>query len=60
MAKETNGSPNENIRQSTQIGTTNEAQEESNERNVDALLRTLKVIINVFRTFNWVTKERWP
>ncbi len=37
-----NCSPNENIQQSTKIGTPNEAKEEGDERNVDALLKTPK------------------
>ncbi len=35
-------------------------QKKGDERNVGALLRTLKATVNVFRTLNWVTKEGWP
>ncbi len=55
-----NGSPNENTQQSTEIGTPNEVQKEHDEGNVDALLRTPKIIVNAFGTFNWVTKKGWP
>jgi hypothetical protein len=40
--KETNGSPSEKTQQSTKTRTPNEVQEEGDERNVDALLRTPK------------------
>jgi hypothetical protein len=34
-------------------------QEEGDEGNVDALLRTLKAIINVFKTLDWVMEKGW-
>ncbi len=55
-----NGSPSENTQQCTKIGRPNEAQEEGDEGNVNALLKTPQATINVFKTFDWVTKEGWP
>ncbi len=55
--KKTTSSPNEDIQQSTKTGTPNEVQEEGDERNVDALLKTT---INVFRMFDWFTKKGQP
>jgi hypothetical protein len=55
----TTNSPNENTQQSTGTKTPKETQEEGDERNVDASLRTPKVIVNVFRMFNWFMEERW-
>ncbi len=34
-------------------------QEECDEGIVDALLRIIEAIINVFRMFNWVTEKGW-
>jgi hypothetical protein len=56
-AKKTISSPNEDIQQSTKIGTPIEVQEEGDEKNVDASLNTPKAIINVFRMLDWFTKE---
>jgi len=50
--EETNGSPNKNTQQSTEIGTPNKTQENRDEENVDALLKTPKAIVNAFGTFN--------
>jgi hypothetical protein len=58
--EETNGSPSEDIQQSTKTRTPNETQEERDEGNVDAMLKTLDAIVNVFGTLDWVTKEGWP
>jgi hypothetical protein len=58
--EETNGSPNENTQQSTKTRTPNETQEERDEGNVDAMLKTLDAIVNVFGTLDWVTKKGWP
>ncbi len=56
--EETYGSPSENIQQSSETGTPNEAQEECDEENVDALLRTPDITINAFGTLDW--EEGWP
>jgi hypothetical protein len=47
--EKTTSSPSEDTQQSTEIGTTNEVQEEGDERNVDASLKTPEATINVFR-----------
>ncbi len=52
MAEKTNGSPSEDIQQFIKIGKPNEAQEEGDERNVDASLRTQEAIVNVFGMFD--------
>jgi hypothetical protein len=57
-SKKTNGSPNEDTQQSTNIRTPNEAQE-GDEENVDSLPRTGEAIVNVFKMFEWVMKEGW-
>jgi len=49
----------EDIKQSTQTRTPNEMQKEGDEGNVDALLRILEATVNVFKMFDWVTKEGW-
>jgi hypothetical protein len=35
-------------------------QKEHDEGNVDALLRTPKITVNVFGTLNWVMEKGWP
>jgi hypothetical protein len=47
--KKTTNWPSENIQQSTKTGTPNKVQEQGDERNVDASLKTPKATINVFR-----------
>ncbi len=59
MAEKTNGSPSEDIQQFIKIGKPNEAQEEGDEKNVDASLRTQEAIVNVFGMFDQVTEEGW-
>jgi hypothetical protein len=34
-------------------------QKEGDEGNVDALLRIFEATVNVFKNFDWVTKEGW-
>lgn len=60
IVKKTNGSLNKDTQQSIEIGTLNKTQEEHDEGNVDTLLKIPKVTINVFGTFDWVTKKGWP
>jgi hypothetical protein len=57
--KKMNGSPNEDTQQSTKTRTPNKTQEECDERNVDALLKIPKAIVNVFGTLDWVIEEGW-
>jgi hypothetical protein len=59
IVEETNGSPGEDTHQFTTNGTPNNTQE-LDEGNVDTLLRTLEVIVNVFETLDWVIEEGWP
>jgi hypothetical protein len=58
-AEKTNGSPSEDIQQLIKIEKPNEAQEEGDERNVNASLRTQEAIVNAFGMFDWVTEEGW-
>ncbi len=52
-----NDTSSEDTQQSIETGTPNETQEEGDEGNVDALLKTLKDIVNVFKMFDWVMEN---
>jgi hypothetical protein len=58
--EKTIGSPSENTQRSSKNRTPNEVQEECDERNVNALLKTPHATFNVFGTFDSVTKKGWP
>jgi hypothetical protein len=52
-----NDTSSENTQQSIETGTPNKTQEEGDEGNVDALLKTLEDIVNVFKMFDWVMEK---
>jgi hypothetical protein len=60
IVEKTTNSPSEDIQQSTKTKTPNEMQEEDDERNVDASLKTPEFTINVFKMLNWFMEKRWP
>ncbi len=56
MVEEKNGSPSEDIQQSTKTRTPNKMQEEGDEGNVDASLKIPKATVSVYKMLDWVSK----
>ncbi len=59
MVEETNGSPSENIQQSTKTRTPNKMQEEGDEGNVDASLKIPEATVSVYKMLDWVIEGGW-
>ncbi len=60
MVEKPIGSPSEDTQQSSQFGSPNEVQENTNVKLEATLFSTPKITMNVFGMLDWLTKKGWP